>query len=116
MSASFRPVKETWGESSDEFISVAALGDLLCGIAEEIGSLYGLNEYNDVQVVWIDHGKSFLEYIRDEKQFNLVNCRELVPDEDENGLQNLITNMRALADSWANSIDDADGSLRFYID
>lgn len=116
MSASFRPVKEEWGNSSDQFISYAALGDMLCSIAEEIGSLFEQNPYSDMQVVWIDKGHAFLDYIREESRFNILKFREMFPDEDENSLQILISNMRNLALSWRDFVDKTDGSLRFYID
>jgi hypothetical protein len=117
MSASFRPVKEEWGISSDEFISCAALGDMLCSIiAEEIGSLYEQNTYSDLEVVWIENGHPFLDYIADESRFNILKFRELFPDEDENSLQMLISNMRNLVPSWRDFVDRTDGSLRFYID
>ena len=116
MSALFRPVKEVWGDHSDEFISVAALGDLLTSIAEEIESEYEQNPYSDMEVFWIQDGHAFLHYIEDETRFNVLRVRELLPDEDEDSIQSLIGNMRNLVQKWRLFIDGTDGSLRFYMD
>ncbi len=115
MSLSFRPVKEVWGEPTDQFVSYIAVVELIHKAAEEIGETAIQNTYGYLEVIWIADGRPFLRFLQNEDKFNILRYREFFPDEDEAGLQSLISNIRNMAEKWKESLDE-DGSLRFYID
>ena len=115
MSASFRPVTETWGAGTDEFIDHESLCVLLSDAARAAGSNMQETEYGDLTAFWIEDGAAFLDYISSD-DFNIGSLSEDLDPTHDGDAASLIQNMKSLAPEWRKSIDSQDGSLRFYID
>ena len=119
MSRSFRPVIEKWGSSSSFFIESDAIEEVLTSLslaAFPTGEVL-INEYNEVNVVWIEDGKKFLDYIDSKSVDQLISeSSEIADQADMEDVRSLLGNIKSLSSKWRQLIDGADGSLRFYID
>lgn len=119
MSASFRPVIEKWGPSSDCFIKSDAVEEVLTSlsIAACTNDNVATNEYDDFNVVRIEDGKRFLDYIDSKSVDQLLSeSSEIVDQAEQDNVRSLLDNIKSLSSEWRQLIDDSDGSLRFYVD
>jgi hypothetical protein len=121
MSLSFRAVKEEWSEATDHFVEREVLLGILGDIAARVSSSYQEIEYGEVTSVWIEKGKEFLDYVGTDGRFNSASVSASL---EENGfgafnsgdLKILLQSMKNLVPKWLLSVDQTDGSLRFYVD
>jgi len=119
VSRTFRPVKEIWGEDSNQFVDHDSLVDILTTIADEVNPndgqfSYDTVEYNDKTVFWASDGKRFLATMRAANDTDFLHVCDA---DDDQACVSLIQNLKALADTWErDSLDPKDGSLRLYID
>jgi hypothetical protein len=118
MSASFRPVKETWYQGSDQFVSHELLLQIFEHVADEISSNHSSTEYGDLTAFRVENGHDFLKYITKNEDFTAENFAHNLLEEAEEvtaEFLNVMSNMRNSAELWKQALDE-DGSLRFYID
>jgi hypothetical protein len=119
MSRSFRAVKEIWNAHSSCFIEPEKLIALLHDLAARVGTASDEHEYGDKQAVWLENGKTVLDYIEADERFSAASFRDSMEEQgviiDKNDLTTLIDNMRSLAKQWRSSIGEH-GELMFYID
>jgi Ran GTPase-activating protein (RanGAP) involved in mRNA processing and transport len=119
MSANFRPVIEKWGPSSDCFIKSDGVEEVLTSLslASFPGGTLEINEYDEVNVVWIEDGKKFLDYIDSKSVDQLISeSSEIAERDDLDDVRILLESIKRLSSEWRQLVDDSDGSLRFYID
>jgi hypothetical protein len=121
MSRSFRSVIETWGVSSSCFLPTDKVAVVLEEIACQAGTCTEVLEYGaDFLVVWVADGKAFLDAAEagafSLSEFELARLGTDPEDVNDEDLDALVGNVKALAKKWRKSLDPADGTLRFYID
>ena len=118
MSMSFRPVNEVWGEPSSCFVEPSLLMRVLFAAASHVGTKSEAYEYGDKTAVWIGDGRKLLDLIGSKRRFSagrVVRWLGLHHDRHRSDLRSLVSNMRALATAWQNSVD-SNGALTFYVD
>jgi hypothetical protein len=108
MSHSFRAVKEIWNAHSSCFIEPEKLIVLLHDLAARVGTASDEHEYGDNQVVWLENGRTVLDYIEADERFSAASFKDSMKEQgvavNGNDLVTLIDNMRSLSKQWRSSI------------
>lgn len=125
MARNFRPVVETWGTNSSCFVESDALVEVLTSLvlasspdSESCPNPQVLvNGYGEVDVLWIENGNKFLDYIDRTTVGQMISENsEIAERPDVEDVRTLLENIRALASDWRKLVDPKGGALRFYID
>ena len=122
MSLCLRPVIEKWGESLTYSTREHDVTDCLAALAHQAqAGEVAQNSYGDLQVVWIENGRPFLDYLRDTEVADmlgvLADADLLSADEEERERATEdVRDLKMMAGAWRASVDPEDGSLRLYCD
>ncbi len=116
MPKSFRPVVEKWGSSSSCFLASNAVERVLTDLTHAAipAGRMSSTEYGEVNVVWIEEGAKFLDYIESKSVNELA--AHIVDIDDVEATQSLLSNIKNLSSEWRQQLDEDDGSLSFYVD
>lgn len=118
MSASFRPVIEQRGAHSGCFVEPTDLDTILTALsfASNPEGKVSSNDYDEVNVVWIEDGRKFLDYIDSNDVDQLMSDKGEIEDlDDADQVRTVLSNIKNMSTEWQQHIHK-DGSLRFYID
>jgi hypothetical protein len=117
MSMHLRPVVEKWGPSCGFLLGHEEMVELLREIATRAGiDTHSQNEYGDLEVVWIQNGRKFLDFLGGGRKAMLdakadgLDIYDLTDDEPE-----CVEHLAGMVDQWR-AILGEDGSLRIYVD
>lgn len=125
MSRDFRPVVETWGPNSSCFVESDAIVEVLTSLVlasspdltSSPDGQVSVNGYGEVDVLWIENGKKFLDYVDSKTVDQMISENsEITERPDVEDVRSLIGNIKALSSDWRKLVDPKGGALRFYID
>jgi hypothetical protein len=76
-----------------------------------------VNGYGDVDVLWIENGNKFLDYVDSKTVDQMVaENSEIAERSDVEDVRSVLGNIKVLSAGWRSFVDPKGGALRFYID
>lgn len=117
MGLDLRPVIEKWGPHYSYQLGHEEMVELLAEIAGRADTACITESYGDLERVWIEDGKRFLDLLAGGKEAMLdakakgLDAYDLTDAELE-----IVNELAGLVEQWRAWIDADDGALRIYVD